>query len=49
VSGPLPIRIFKYGVLLVLLVLVGLPLWAYEKVVGHQPERLVDALDRLLA
>jgi hypothetical protein len=38
----------QYLLLVVLIVLIGIPLWLYEKVVGHQPDGLVDWLDRKL-
>lgn len=42
-------RAFFYAKLGVLVLFIGLPLYTYELLFGHQPERLVNWLDRRLS
>lgn len=41
-------NILQWIGLVILILLIGLPLWICEKLTGKQPERIVDFLDRRL-
>jgi hypothetical protein len=41
-------NILQYVFLLVLVLVIGIPLWLWEKITGQQPERLVNWLDEKL-